>query len=148
MPRLWGDMEALTMPIKKELYPANWPEISTATRDRAGNKCESCGVPNHALGVRDRFGAWHDLSEFLDPETINQYLFYTWPVKLIKIILTVAHLNQNPADNRPENLKCLCQRCHLNHDRPWNVTKIRETWARKRRARIAQTGQLSFEGLE
>ena len=137
------------MPIKKELYPANWPEISASIRQRAGNKCESCGVENHAVGARDRFGEWWNEDDIHSLQSDCGYdLFgYEFP-EMIRIVLTVAHLNQNPADNRPENLKCLCQRCHLNHDRPFNMPKIRETWARKRRARIAQTGQLSFEGLE
>ena len=34
-----------------------------------------------------------------------------------KIILTVAHLNHQPEDCRPENLKAMCQRCHLRYDR-------------------------------
>jgi hypothetical protein len=137
------------MPIKKELYPPNWPEISASIRQRAGNKCESCGVANHAVGARDRFGEWRDemsIHQMNSGDGFNQF-GEEFP-EMIRIVLTVAHLNQNPADNRPENLKCLCQRCHLNHDRPFNMPKIRETWARKRRARIAQTGQLSFEGLE
>ena len=137
------------MPIKKELYPANWSDISASIRQRAGNKCESCGVANHAVGARGRFGEWRNEDDIHHLDSNSGYCLYgdEFP-EMIRIVLTVAHLNQNPADNRPENLKCLCQRCHLNHDRPWNVTKIRETWARKRRARIAQTGQLSFEGLE
>jgi hypothetical protein len=138
------------MPIKKELYPANWNEISLEIRQRAGNKCESCGVANHAFGARDLFGDWHNEDDIHSLQSdVGYSLFgdeeFPW---MIRIVLTVAHLNQNPADNRPENLKCLCQRCHLNHDRPFNITKIRETWARKRRARIAQTGQLTLEGWQ
>ena len=33
------------------------------------------------------------------------------------IVLTVAHLNHDPADNRDENLKALWQWCHLNWDK-------------------------------
>jgi hypothetical protein len=34
----------------------------------------------------------------------------------IKIILTVAHLNHDEADTRPENLAHLCQLHHNRHD--------------------------------
>jgi hypothetical protein len=32
------------------------------------------------------------------------------------VMLTVAHLNHTPADCRDENLKAMCQRCHLRYD--------------------------------
>ena len=34
----------------------------------------------------------------------------------VGIVLTVAHLNHVAGDDRPENLKLLCQWCHLNYD--------------------------------
>ena len=34
----------------------------------------------------------------------------------IRVVLTVAHLNHTPGDDRDENLKALCQWCHLHHD--------------------------------
>nr|WP_115626123.1 hypothetical protein [Afipia felis] len=43
------------MPIRAEnkaRYPADWPQISASIRERAGNKCEECGVANRALGGR------------------------------------------------------------------------------------------------
>lgn len=53
----------------------------------------------------------------------------------IRIVLTVAHLDHNPANNAPENLRALCQRCHLRYDQ-----KIHAASARRTRAR--RTGQL------
>lgn len=35
----------------------------------------------------------------------------------IKVVLGVAHLNHTPGDDRDENLKALCQWCHLNYDK-------------------------------
>ncbi|MEM9670703.1 MAG: hypothetical protein AAF950_17445 [Pseudomonadota bacterium] len=32
-------------------------------------------------------------------------------------MLATAHLDHDPGNNRPGNLKALCQRCHLRHDR-------------------------------
>ena len=35
----------------------------------------------------------------------------------VRIVLTCAHLNHDPADNADSNLKALCQWCHLNYDK-------------------------------
>ncbi len=37
--------------------------------------------------------------------------------RIITVVLTVAHLNHNPEDNRDKNLKAFCQWCHLVYDR-------------------------------
>jgi heterodisulfide reductase subunit B len=76
--------------IDKNKYPENWDEISARIRfERAANRCENCGVENYAI----------------NPKTGK------------KVILTVAHINHDTTDNREENLKALCQYCHLNLDR-------------------------------
>lgn len=36
--------------------------------------------------------------------------------KPIVIVLTIAHLNHQPEDCRPENLAAMCQRHHLAYD--------------------------------
>lgn len=39
------------MPIKtenKHRYPSNWREIRAAILERAGDRCEQCGIPNRA----------------------------------------------------------------------------------------------------
>lgn len=119
------------MPIRPEnqwRYPANWPEISAAIRQRAWNMCEECGVENHRLGGRALDGtflpAW---------PTGDDGLKLTWPkpgdhgwcgkdgrprewLRIIRIVLTVAHLNHQPEDCRPENLRAWCQRCHNRYD--------------------------------
>jgi len=51
----------------------------------------------------------------------------------VRIVLTVAHLDQNPSNNAALNLRALCQRCHLAHDRAQHVASARAT----RRARKA-----------
>ena len=33
-------------------------------------------------------------------------------IRVILVVLTVAHLNHDPSDCRDENLEALCQRCH------------------------------------
>lgn len=34
-----------------------------------------------------------------------------------KIVLTIAHLDDDPTNNNYENLRALCQKCHLNYDK-------------------------------
>jgi 5-methylcytosine-specific restriction endonuclease McrA len=96
------------MPIKPEnrrLYPANWKLISRRIRfGRAKGRCEQCGALH---GQGNLFGRGF-------------------------VILATAHLNQDPTDNRRSNLKALCQRCHLNHDRQDNLRRARLTRLRKR----------------
>ena len=69
---------------------------------RAGDKCEFCGVKNKTEGywLNDHFS-----------ETLLHV-----PLKTILIVLTVAHLDHDPANNDLDNLRALCQRCHNRHD--------------------------------
>jgi hypothetical protein len=106
-------------------YPRNWKEISRSIRDRAGGQCEcmgECGLHRDHPGPRrceERDGAKAK-----------------WAAG--GVILTVAHLNHTPSDCRPENLKAMCQRCHLRYD----VDHHKHTrWERERREREA-AGQL------
>ena len=82
------------MPIKPEnkgRYPKNWKEIRQQILQCANNRCEFCGRENHSM-VDNGHG------------------------KMIKVVLTIAHLNHTPEDCRPENLRALCQRCHNRYD--------------------------------
>ena len=52
-----------------------------------------------------------------------------------KVVLAAAHLDHDPSRCGPRhrNLKALCQRCHLLHDRPEHRRRIRLT-LRKRQS--------------
>jgi len=83
------------MPIDYSKYPPNWlTEIRPAILERANNRCE--GSPAYP-DCRAENGKLH-------PETGS------------KVVLTIAHLNHDITDNRPENLRAWCQRCHLIYD--------------------------------
>lgn len=101
------------MPIKpenKKLYPKNWKEIRQKILKRANNCCEFCGVPNHMMGYRTNLGG------FIGTDKDIKY-FENQGKKRIKIVLTIAHLDHNPTNNKPENLRALCQKCHNNYDK-------------------------------
>jgi hypothetical protein len=52
-------------------------------------------------------------------------------VRVTRVILAAAHLDHDPANSEPSNLKSLCQRCHMNHDRPHHVAQRRLTYLRR-----------------
>ena len=100
------------MPIKPEnrgRYPANWQAIRASILERAGHKCEFCGVPNHWYR-NNRTDEWTDSPMQAETwETVDGD-----PVAYI--VLTTAHLDHQPENNDPGNLRALCQRCHNRHD--------------------------------
>lgn len=83
------------MPCDYSLYPPNWKAIRKTILERAGNRCELCNCEN---------GQPH------------------WKTKA-KVVLTIAHINQNINDNRLYNLLALCQRCHNKIDMPYRVNR-------------------------
>jgi hypothetical protein len=56
------------------------------------------------------------------------------PIRTTKVVLAAAHLDHDPAHcgRRHRNVRALCQRCHLLHDRPEHRRRIRLTLRRHR----------------
>lgn len=130
------------MPIRKDLKhfyagPA-WRETRERILRRARGCCEQCGIP-HRLRIIRAGGYWWDVlsggcwrrpdgSVGRPPKGLRR--------RHVAIVLTIAHLNSTPGDDRPENLKALCQWCHLNFDQALHVANSRRTRSiRKDRAR-------------
>lgn len=116
------------MPIRpenKDRYPPDWPQISLRIRsERAGWRCEctgECGRGTHTGRC---------------PNRQHQPAYGTGS----RVVLTVAHLNHTPEDCRPENLRAMCQGCHLHYD----AGHHRVTAAATRAAAITATGQLTL----
>jgi len=113
------------MPIRaseKDRYPKDWPAISHGARDRAGWCCEFCGVKQGALGAWVK-GQWRDALPKGTGARDNPRRGELFPIegeqwwrKVVQVVLTVAHLDHTPENCAPENLKALCQRCHLVYD--------------------------------
>lgn len=125
------------MPIRKELrryYTGPiWRAIRARILERAGNKCERCGAPNRVILARNG-GWWFDAANRIARDErgcercpAGNFL----PNRFVHIVLTIAHLNHDPSDNRDENLAALCQWCHLSHDIRFHVTNRRRTLAAK-----------------
>jgi hypothetical protein len=124
----------------RPLYPANWKEISRRIRfERAGGKCEVCQLPDGAIGFRDLNGQFVGRSP--EDSEIGFMVFFDdngreYRRPAVKIVLTVAHLDHNPANNNEANLKALCQRCHNRHDGPHRAANAARTRRSKRAAAI------------
>lgn len=103
------------MPIRPEnraLYPKNWKsQVVPSIRDRSGGVCE--GSP-----------------AFPDCRAVNGEQH---PISGAKVVLTVAHLNHDPRDCSPENLRHWCQKCHNTYDAHHRAAGIKQ-----RRARMAE----------
>jgi hypothetical protein len=92
------------MPIRpenKNRYPLDWAQISLRIRfDRAGGRCEcegECGRGTHTGRCPNEAGG----------------LAYGTKKR---VILTVAHLDHTPENCADENLRAMCQGCHLHYD--------------------------------
>jgi hypothetical protein len=48
------------------------------------------------------------------------------------VVLAAAHLDHDPTNNQLRNLRGLCQRCHLIHDRPHHLEQRRITYLLRR----------------
>lgn len=154
------------MPMDKSRYPDNWREISERIRyERAGNKCEWCGVPNDALILRstkdgsrylisDDDGEWHTPDgEFIPVSEMADE--FDEQLRMTRVILTVAHLGAPHADGTPgdkhdkmdvrdENLAALCQRCHLLYDMDEHVENRRRTRLERARQEKREQGQMEL----
>lgn len=93
------------MPIRpenKHRYPKNWKDISSRIRfERADGRCEcegECGRGTH---------------EGRCPNLHGEPAYGTGS----KVVLTTAHLGHTPEHCDDDNLKAMCQACHLNYDK-------------------------------
>ena len=129
------------MPIRKELqwyYPIDWSQISAMVRfERAAGRCERCSRPHGHTIYHLGDGRWFDPEAEIwrndggEPIEVPPYSDYT-NLQTTKVVLAAAHLDHNPGNNRPRNLKALCQRCHLLHDRREHRRRARITILKRR----------------
>ena len=128
------------MPIRPELrplYPPHWHELSSRVRfERAGGRCQRCRRP-HLTSVRclpdgrwfdEQTAAWRDRQGRTArwPDLIEATQF-----RMTRVVLAAAHLDSDPTNNRLKNLRALCQRCHLLHDRSHHLAQRWITYRRR-----------------
>lgn len=130
------------MPIAPEnraRYPKDWKAISLRIRnERAGNRCEcigECGT-DHAAETKE-----HDLMPWpndwpeahLDPLRCWAIGGIEHPITDSRVILTVAHLPGREIEQcGDDDLKAMCQRCHLRMDHAQHKQNSAKTRHRRR----------------
>lgn len=142
------------MPIKPEnkaRYPANWAEIRQAAGERAQWKCQHPGC----LACQYDIGMWllqpvarANWQRLAKAETYAKArqeaaeasfgLCGDGPgvPRIIVIVLTCAHLDHQPENCDPSNLRMFCQRHHLAHDHQHHQANAQAT--RRARAGTAE----------
>lgn len=110
-------------PENRDRYPADWKEVSTRIKERAGYQCECAGECGLHPGKRceERHGE--------DAKYANG-----------TIVLTTAHLDHTPENCDDSNLKAMCQRCHLRYDREHHY----QSRKRRQRESLERAGQATI----
>ena len=94
----------------RHLYPANWPQLARACRERAGNRCQLCHISRGAERI-SRKG------------------------KPYKVALQACHKNHNERQREDAELLCMCAICHWWYDfEHWQLEEI----CRIERAKLAR----------
>ena len=130
------------MPIRPELrwfYPIDWPQVSRWVRFvRAQGRCETCGRPHGEVVRCLDDGRWWDEARAAWRDGRGRHAPSPAPGTLgarsTKVILAAAHLDHDPSHcgHKHRNIRALCQRCHLMHDRVEHRRRIRITLHRRR----------------
>jgi hypothetical protein len=127
------------MPVRPEFRHfyrgVAWINTRLRILTRAAHRCEQCKKPNrekvwvYASGDNGQYWSW----------TVGKRQAWTYckyggggnfrlssevvlaaqtsgRLRIIQVVLAVVHLNHKPGDDRDENLRALCQWCHLHYD--------------------------------
>jgi hypothetical protein len=115
--------------LTKADYPPHWAAIRRAVLDRAMLTCEClgecgsnhcrfddphgrCSAPQHGLIVRDPTFPARWWPHNAVPWVAARHL----PLKEVRVVFTIAHLCQDSTCDKMDDLKAMCQRCHLAYD--------------------------------
>ncbi len=137
------------MTFKARRYPKNWRAIREGVRLRTNNQCAQCRAPNGEAIVRADDGRTYMLpgGQVFDAAngTPRGYARGSeYDGRLVRVVLTVAHLDHNEANNDPANLSALYQRCHLAHDRADNQRRAQATRSAKAERLDRLRGQIAL----
>lgn len=116
------------MPCDYSKYPKDWKQIRAEILGRAFYRCEcegECGLHRTTPGPRRCVEMHQEKAVFARGS----------------ILLTIAHLDHDTSNNDRENLKALCQRCHLRYDRDHHAKNSAATRERKRAGKTMELFQ-------
>lgn len=127
------------MPCDYSKYPANWKtEIRPIVLLRAKNCCEECGAIDRSVYIiqeneRIFLEPSKEMSHFyICPDGMKRMIGRTGIWTLKRIILTIAHMDHDTTNNDFNNLKALCQKCHLNYDKELHRKNSKSTLEKKK----------------
>ena len=112
------------LPENKARYPKDWDKVVVPRiRKRSGDRCECSGQCGKHEGrcnaVNGCYGLWEAPGKFIHMFTRRDYMIVREETeKLIRIVLTVMHLDHTPENCEDSNLLHGCQLCHNNYDMP------------------------------
>lgn len=104
---------------RRGLYPRDWKQISRSIRERSSGRCECPG--DCGRGPMHLCEGEHNTGRCI--ERNGKDAVYQRGT----IVLTVAHLDHDPGNNDPSNLRAMCQACHLSYDRARHALTRAET---------------------
>ena len=121
------------MPIIRARYPENWNSLALQIKHEAQWCCQQCQrpcrQPSEPLAIfQRRVQAWRHT------QTPRPAKYEAAPRRYL---LTVAHLDQQPSNQDPSNLKALCTVCPLQFDSQFR--------AKQRRLKAEFLGQLCID---
>ena len=117
------------MPCDWSKYPSNWrTQIRPRILAREQHRCKWCQIENGA-----------DLPARCCAEPIfdERRRCCSCGKRRPRVVLTIAHLDHDTANNSDANLAALCQRCHLTYDAKVHAAHARAT-------RDAKSGQMTL----
>ena len=130
------------MPIRRHhrfFYPIDWVQLSNMIRfRRAKGRCEACGRPHGETVAHLGDGRWWDAEAGLWRSGKGRVVRNLPPlsldtaVKQTKVVLACDHLDHDPGNNEMSNLKALCQRCHMLHDKLEHLRQRRITYSKRK----------------
>jgi len=133
------------MPIDYKKYPKDWKTvIRPAIMKRAKNRCEQCGLKHYQVGHREGYwftptggNAHHDAAgngelSYKEAKELIAHHNSICEDKLIIIVLTVAHLDNDVKNNDYSNLQALCQSCHNRMDIDYRKQNRKATLNKKK----------------
>ena len=121
------------------VLPHRLPQLSREIRfGRAKGRCEVCNRRHKTKVLCLPDGRWFDRDDTCWHDGHGNRCVPPWGSDLDRlrtthVILAAAHLDHDPANSAPSNLKSLCQRCHMLHDHSYHRTQrwltYRMRWA-------------------
>lgn len=139
-------------PLDRAAYPPNWADLRAAALSRSGGQCEcegQCGLHDSRLSGACLAANLHDACQWPrvcgcichGPEPRDRRceerngLWAKWAKG--KVVLTTAHLCNDPSCANLMHLRAMCNRCHIRIDQPLH----REHAAASKRAHLEAAGQ-------